>query len=65
MHCTWRVDGYDAVKTGSKMAARYKESIGEVCEDAMIDPGCGSRALWCLARDLFTDGQQGQRRLYS
>ena len=28
--CTRRVDGYEAVKTGSKMAARYRESSGEV-----------------------------------
>lgn len=29
---------------GSKMAAKYKESIGDVWEEAMIDPGWGSRA---------------------
>ena len=29
---------------GSKIAARYKASIGEVREDAMIDDGCGSLA---------------------
>ena len=27
---TRRVDGYEAVKTGSKIAARYRESSGEV-----------------------------------
>lgn len=27
---TRRVDGYDAVKIGSKIAARYRESIGDV-----------------------------------
>ena len=29
---------------GSKIAARYKASIGEVREDAMIVDGCGSLA---------------------
>ena len=52
MCCTRRVDGYEAVKTGSKMAARYRESSGEVQEQAIMEPGCGSRALWCLAREL-------------
>ena len=33
------------MNTGSKMAARYRESIGDVCEDAMTEPGCGTRAL--------------------
>jgi hypothetical protein len=55
MRWTRRVVGYETVKTGSKMAARYSESMGEVCEDAMIEPGCGSRALWCLASDLCED----------
>ncbi len=45
MGWTRRVEGYEAVNTGSKIAARYRESIGDVCEDAIIDPGCGSRAL--------------------
>ena len=35
------------------MAARYRESIGDVCEDAMTEPGCGSRALLCLAKELY------------
>jgi len=52
MRSTRRVEGYEVVKTGSNIAARYKESIGEVCEDAIIDPGCGRRALWCLAKEL-------------
>ena len=43
---TRRVVGNDAVKTGSKMAARYKASIGEVLDDAMMLPCCGSRALF-------------------
>ena len=30
MRCTRRVDWYEAVKTGSNMAARYRESSGEV-----------------------------------
>ena len=30
MRCTRRVVGYEAVKIGSKMAARYKESSGDV-----------------------------------
>jgi len=36
---TWRVCGYEAVKMGSNMAARYRESIGDVKEDAMISGG--------------------------
>lgn len=52
MRCTPRVDGYEAVKTGSKMAARYRESSGEVQEQAIMEPGRGSRSLWCLAREL-------------
>ncbi len=39
MRWTRRVEGYETVKTGSKIAARYKASIGEVCEDAIIEPG--------------------------
>jgi len=51
MRWTSRVDGYEAVKIGSKMAARYKQSMGEVKEDAMTDPGCGTR-FWCFASEL-------------
>jgi hypothetical protein len=51
MRWTSRVDGYEAVKIGSKMAARYKQSMGEVKEDPMTDPGCGTR-FWCFAREL-------------
>ena len=49
---TRRVEGYEAVKTGSNIAARYRASMGEVHEDAMIDDGCGRCDLWWLARDL-------------
>lgn len=56
--CTRRVDGYEAVKTGSKMAARYKESSGEVYEQAITEPGCGSRSLWCLAKELGAHDQR-------
>lgn len=45
------------MNTGSKIAARYKESIGDVYEDAMIEPGWGRRALWCLAKDLKVEDQ--------
>ena len=51
------MDGYDKVKTGSKIAARYSESMGEVKEDAMMEPGWGSRALWCFAKELDLDCQ--------
>lgn len=56
--CTRRVDGYEAVKTGSKMAARYRESRGEVYEQAIMEPGCGSRSLWCLAKELGAHNQR-------
>lgn len=46
------VSGYEIVKMGSKIAARYKESTGEVNEDAMIVPGCGRRVDCCLASEL-------------
>ncbi len=36
---TWRVCGYDTVKIGSKIAARYRESIGEVKEYAIMLDG--------------------------
>jgi len=39
------VEGYDEVNIGSNIAARYSESIGDVCDDAMIEPGCGSLAV--------------------
>jgi len=51
MGWTSLVVGKDAVKTGSKMAARYRASIGEVLEDAMIELSWGSRALF-LFREL-------------
>lgn len=43
MRWTRRVDGYEAVNIGSKIAARYRESIGDVYDEAMTEPGCGSR----------------------
>lgn len=46
------MDGYEAVKTGSKMAARYRASMGEVEEDAITDDGCGRCDLWWLAKEL-------------
>lgn len=36
---TSRVDGYDAVNMGSKIAARYRQSMGEVKEEAIRVPG--------------------------
>lgn len=39
------------MKMGSKMAARYKQSMGDVNEEAITDPGCGRR-FRCFARDL-------------
>jgi hypothetical protein len=47
---TRRVFGYEAVNTGSKMAARYKQSIGDVNDEAMMLPGLGKRS-WCFASD--------------
>jgi hypothetical protein len=52
MRSTRREFGYEAVKMGSKMAARYRLSMGEVNEDAINVPGCGRR-FWCLASDLI------------
>ena len=46
------------MKTGSNIAARYRESMGEVHEDAMIDDGCGRCDLWWLARELCGRVQQ-------
>jgi hypothetical protein len=45
------VVGKEAVKTGSKIAARYSASTGEVLDDAMIELSWGSRALF-LFREL-------------
>lgn len=42
---TWRVCGYETVKIGSKMAARYNASTGEVKLEAMIEPSLGSLAF--------------------
>ena len=43
--------GKEAVKTGSKIAARYSASTGEVLDDAMMELSWGSRALF-LFREL-------------
>lgn len=53
MYCTWRVCGYETVKMGSKIAARYRLSIGLVKLDAMIFPGCGTRPSCMRASDPF------------
>jgi hypothetical protein len=45
--------GKEAVKMGSKIAARYSASIGEVLDDAMIELSWGSRALF-LFRELVS-----------
>lgn len=37
-------DGKHIAKTGSKMAARYRASIGEALEAAIIEPSLGRRA---------------------
>jgi len=39
---TSMVFGYEAVNMGLNMTARYKQSIGEVNDDAMIDPDDGN-----------------------
>lgn len=50
---TLRVLGYEMVKIGSKMAARYKQSMGEVCDEAMMVPGEGNRGLFAfIPREL-------------
>ena len=56
------MDGYEAVKTGSKIAARYRASIGEVKDDAITDDGCGRCELWWLARELRGGVQHMQGR---
>lgn len=40
------------MKIGSKIAARYKASTGEVKDEAIMEFGCGSLALWCFASEL-------------
>lgn len=49
---TRRLPGWLCVKIGSKMAARYKMSKGEVCDEAMTVPGPGRRPRGVCARDL-------------
>ena len=51
--CTWRVCGYETVNIGSKIAARYSESMGEVNEDAITFEGWGTRPSCFFARDPF------------
>ena len=53
MCSTCRVWGYETVKIGSKIAAKYRESIGEVKDDAMIFDGSGTLPSCFLARDPF------------
>lgn len=43
MRSTRREFGYDAVKMGSNIAARYRQSMGDVKEEAMRLPGWGRR----------------------
>lgn len=38
---------------GSNIAAKYKESSGDVKEEAMISPGSGTRPVCPFARDPF------------
>ncbi len=41
------------VKMGSKMTAKYRESIGDVKEDAMTSAGSGTRPSGFFAREPF------------
>ncbi len=43
---TRRLEGYVAAKTGLKMAARYRASIGEAHEEAMMEPAWGILVLF-------------------
>ena len=52
MRSTCLVFGYEAVNIGSKIAARYTASIGDVKDEAITEPGWGRRACWCLDREL-------------
>lgn len=51
MRWTFRVRGYEMVKMGSKMAARYKASTGLVNWAAMTERGCGTRDGGCCESD--------------
>lgn len=53
MYSTCLVWGYDTVKIGSKIAARYRESMGLVNELAMTFPGCGTLPSCFCAREPF------------
>lgn len=57
---TFRDLGKLCTKMGSKMAARYTMSTGEVKEDAMTDPGVGSLAI-VLPKDLRA-GAEARRK---
>jgi hypothetical protein len=48
MRSTRRESGQEAVKTGSKMVAAYRQSRGDVYVAAMMDPGPGSLDECCL-----------------
>lgn len=53
MHSTCRVCGYEAVKMGSNIAARYSESSGDVKDEAIISHGSGTRPSCFFAREPF------------
>jgi len=53
MCCTCRVCGYDAVKIGSNIAAKYRESIGDVKEEAITSGGCGTLPSCFFASEPF------------
>jgi hypothetical protein len=42
MRSTSEVFGYEAVNMGLNMTARYRQSIGDVNDEAMIDPEDGN-----------------------
>ena len=53
IYSTCRVWGYETVKIGSNIAARYRASIGDVEDDAMTLDGEGTRPSCFLASDPF------------
>jgi len=53
MTSTWRIFGYETVNMGSNMAARYRESMGDVKEDAMMSEGPGTRPSCFFANEPF------------
>lgn len=55
MYSTCLVCGYDTVKIGSNIAARYRESIGLVKELAIMFPGRGTLpSCFCASEPFFT-----------